>query len=91
MKAQRESPAQSPVEERQAEIDEILERLRKLIRLSGLRYRDIEERHGWGKDYIGQVLTGSVHISMDHLLAILRSLEISPEQFFDHLDRRPRS
>lgn len=60
-------------------------RLREIVRLSSVSQRQIEERLGWSRGYLSQVLQGHITLSIAHVLAILKTLGAEPSQFFHSL------
>lgn len=60
-------------------------RLREIVRLSSVSQRQIEERLGWSRGYLSQVLQGHITLSIAHVLAILKTLGSEPSQFFHSL------
>jgi transcriptional regulator with XRE-family HTH domain len=64
--------------------------LRKRIRASGLRYADIEERAGFSKKYLSQLLNGHVDLKLFQLFKILTALPVDLSEFFTAVARRYR-
>lgn len=60
----------------------VLAELRRLVRASELSQRKIEERAGFSKGYLSQLLAENLDLKVWHLLAILEVLEVSPADFF---------
>ena len=59
-----------------------LEEIRRLVRRSGLSQRKVEERAGFSKGYLSQLLARNLDLKMWHVLAILDALELNPGLFF---------
>jgi transcriptional regulator with XRE-family HTH domain len=66
-------------------VEQAVERLRRAlgrrIRDDGKSLRAVEERLGVGRDYLSQLLRGSMHLKIKHLFAILEALEAEPGEF----------
>lgn len=71
-----------PLEE---DVVRVRTRLREIVRLSSVSQRQIEERLGWSRGYLSQVLQGHITLSIAHVLAILKTLDAEPAQFFHSL------
>lgn len=69
----------------------ILERLRLLIYFSELTQREIEERVGFSRGHLSQLLGGTSDLKLWHLLAILRVMELAAGDFFGDLFSPHRS
>ncbi len=70
--------------------------LRDKIRDCGLTQLDVQNRLGWGRSYISQLLTQQKSLRLEHVLMILKILELDPGEFFQEVfarrrpsDRRP--
>lgn len=66
----------------QEDARKIAEALRRKMRERGLTYEVVGERAGMGRDYLRQVLRGTLKLRVEHVLAILAALELSPIDFF---------
>lgn len=66
-------------------VDEAVERLRRAlgrrIRDEGKSLRAVEDRLGVSRDYLSQLLRGSMDLKAKHLFAILEALEAEPGEF----------
>lgn len=66
-------------------VEQAVERLRRAlgrrIRDEGKSLRTFEERLGVGRDYLSQLLRGSMHLKVKHLFAILEALDVEPGEF----------
>ena len=66
-------------------VEQAVERLRRAlgrrIRDEGKSLRAVEERLGVSRDYLSQLLRGSMHLKVKHLFAILEALETEPGEF----------
>ncbi len=71
-------------------MDPLLQELRRRIRATGLRYADIEERAGFSKKYLSQLLNGYVDIKVYQLFKILIATEVEFSEFFAAVSRRYR-
>lgn len=69
----------------QAEVRKVAEGLKRKIREAGLTYKEVEERAGIGRDYLRQVLRGSVKLRFEHVLTLLDVLDVPPGAFFAEL------
>ena len=68
-----------------AEAQRVLEHVRELIRASGISQRRLEERLGFSRGYLSQLLGGTVEIKMWQFLSLLESLDIEPSRLFGEL------
>ncbi len=59
-----------------------LEEIRRLVQASGLSQREVEERAGFSKGYLSQLLARNLDLKVWHVLALLDALEHSPGEFF---------
>ena len=66
----------------QDEVRKVAEGLKRKIREAGLTYKEVEERSGMGRDYLRQVLRGSVKLRFEHVLRLLDVLGVRPAEFF---------
>ncbi|HEX5761036.1 MAG TPA: helix-turn-helix transcriptional regulator [Thermoanaerobaculia bacterium] len=66
----------------QDEVRQVAEGLKRKIREAGLTYKEVEERAGMGRDYLRQVLRGSVKLRFEHVLRLLHVLGVPPAEFF---------
>lgn len=87
IKSQRKSCAKlqsgMTIEDRsEAEVRKVAEGLKRKIREAGLTYKEVEERSGMGRDYLRQVLRGSVKLRFEHVLRLLHVLDVPPADFF---------
>ncbi len=64
------------------EVRKVAEGLKRKIREAGLTYKEVEERSGMGRDYLRQVLRGSVKLRFEHVLRLLDVLGVRPAEFF---------
>lgn len=60
----------------------ILRELRALIKERGTTQLEIQERLGWGKTYVSQLLSQAKGLRLEQLLAILDVLQVEPEAFW---------
>lgn len=59
-----------------------LEEIRRLVQVSGLSQREVEERAGFSKGYLSQLLARNLDLKVWHVLAVLDALKHSPGGFF---------
>ncbi|MGH9362315.1 MAG: helix-turn-helix domain-containing protein [Thermoanaerobaculia bacterium] len=77
-------------------VEQSVERLRRAlqrrIRDEGNSFREVEDRLGVGRDYVSQLLRGSMDLKVKHLFALFEVLEMEPGEFFRALypAARPR-
>ena len=71
------------------EAQRVLERIRLSIRQAGLSQRKVEERAGFSRGYLSQLLARNLDLKYWHLVAILNVLELSPGRFFSELYPEP--
>ena len=60
----------------------LAELMSQLVRLSGRSVRSIEQELGTGSSGLGKVLKGNIRLLVDHIVAILGVLGMTPGQFF---------
>ncbi|NJL29814.1 MAG: hypothetical protein HC897_18945 [Thermoanaerobaculia bacterium] len=63
----------------------LLDRLRMIIYLSSLRHGEIEERAGFSRGYLSQILSGSVELKFRHVITILDAVGVAPAVLFAEL------
>jgi transcriptional regulator with XRE-family HTH domain len=72
--------------ERAPEVEEEVRRyaalLRQAIRAAGLSVSEVERRLGTGPKALRRIFSGHVDLKLKHVIAILRILGLSQEQFF---------
>lgn len=68
-----------------ARLHELLTRLRLRIHYAPSTQREIEERAGFSKGYLSQILHGNIDLKLSHLLAVIDALEVEPADFFAEL------
>jgi transcriptional regulator with XRE-family HTH domain len=64
------------------DVRKVSEGLKRKIRAAGLTYGDVEQRAGMGRDYLRQVLRGTLKLRMEHISAILEVLNVPIVEFF---------
>jgi len=72
------------------EMGPLIEELRARIRASGLRYAEIEQRAGFSKKYLSQLVNGHVDLKIFQLFKILVATEVEFSEFFSAVARRYR-
>lgn len=65
-----------------AEAGRVLAALRLHIKSSPLSQRKIEERAGFSRGYLSQLLTEKLELKVVHIMAVLDVLEVPPAHFF---------
>lgn len=68
-----------------AETRRALARLRDLIEDADLRQRQVEDRAGFSRGYLSQLLNGHIEIKLRHLEVLFEVLDLSPGQYFGAL------
>lgn len=63
----------------------MLDRLRLLVHYAPETPRDLEERAGFSRGYLSQILGGHLPLRVEHLLAMILALDLEPAEFFDGL------
>jgi len=64
------------------DVHKVSEGLKRKIRQAGLTYGEVEKRAGMGRDYLRQVLRGTLKLRMEHVAAVLDVLALPPTDFF---------
>ena len=72
-----------------SDVKAILEAVRLMIRRSELSQRQVEERVGFSRGYLSQLLAQNLDLKVWHLLAILDLFDESPSTFFARLGMGP--
>ncbi len=80
-----ESSGETCVQEREDGVERARQALRRLVRESNLTQRAVEERSGFKRGYLSQVLQGHIALSLRHVLGILLATGTSPGTFFAEL------
>ncbi len=70
-------------------VNRVRRELRRLVRESDRTQRYIEERNGFTRGYLSQVLQGHMTLTVRHVLGILEALEMPPPTFFERLFGHP--
>ena len=76
--------------DRNPEVFPVLEAIRIMIRRSDLSQRIVEERAGFSKGYLSQLLAHNLDLKMWHVLAILDVFDVQPADFFEDVFPRPK-
>lgn len=63
----------------------VLDALRQLIKESSLSQRKVEERAGFSRGYLSQLLAANLDLKFVHIIAVLDTLEVAPGPFFGRL------
>ncbi len=69
-------------EEWQQDVRKVARGLKRRIQEAGLTFGEVERRAGMGRDYLRQVLRGTLKLRMEHVAKVLRVLDLSPTDFF---------
>ena len=59
-----------------------LEEIRRMIKASGLSQRKVEQRAGFSRGYLSQILSRNLDLKVFHVLAVLDVLGCGPGEFF---------
>jgi transcriptional regulator with XRE-family HTH domain len=86
----RYTAAVKPEQRRQEQVRTMAEALKRKIREAGSSVREVEERAGMTRDYLRQVLRGSMKLRMEHVVAILEVIGVPPIEFFVEVYGPPR-
>ncbi|MCP4658838.1 MAG: helix-turn-helix transcriptional regulator [bacterium] len=65
-----------------AEATQALEEIRKMVKDSELSQRMVEDRAGFSRGYLSQLLARNLDLKLWHVLAILDVLDRNPGEFF---------
>ena len=76
--------------QRGRDITRYLSLLRNVIHESGWTQLEVQAQLCWGRSYISQLITGTKALRVDQVLSILKTIDVSPGEFFARLYRRPR-
>ena len=71
------------------EARQVREQLRVAIQRAGLSLRDVERQLGRHRDYLRQVLGGTIELRYEHVAGILAALGIPPMVFFAEIYGAP--
>ncbi len=72
------------------QLDRYLLLLRNKIREKGYTQLEVQERLGWGRSYITQLLAKQKTLRLDQLFSILQVIGVDPREFFAELNAGPR-
>ncbi len=64
------------------DIDRVLTLLRNRIRERGYTQLEVQNKLGWGRSYISQLLTKQKAIRLDQVLMILKVIDAEPAEFW---------
>lgn len=64
------------------DLDQFLDRLRTTIRKRGFKQGQVEEQLGWSRYTLRRLLGGQKALRVEHLLKILKVIDVKPEDFF---------
>lgn len=87
------APAADLNEARQAvidrQVDRILAMLHAKIREQGFTQLEVQDRLGWGRSYISQLVNRQKSLRVDQIIAILRVIGVGEAGFFAEIFQRP--
>ena len=72
------------------EVERILTLLRNKIRERGFTQLEVQEKLGWGRSYISQLLTKQKSLRVEQVLLILETIRVDPKDFYAELYQFPR-
>ncbi len=72
------------------QLDRYLLLLRSKIRERGYTQLEVQERLGWGRSYITQLLSKQKTLRFDQVFSILGVIGVDPSEFFAELNAGPR-
>ncbi len=67
------------------EVERIRDRLRLVIHQAPMTQRQIEERAGFSKGYLSQLMCGNIDLKFHHMVTILGAAGVSISDFFGEL------
>lgn len=70
---------------RDAMVVRVRKKLHRLVQVSGVSQRRIEEQNGFTRGYLSQVLKGHITLTVRHTFGVLHALGVQPEAFFHEL------
>jgi transcriptional regulator with XRE-family HTH domain len=71
----------NPTPKVEEEVARLRRALRNRIRDAGVSLRTMEDRLGMGRDYLSQLLRGSMDLKAKHIFAVLAELSTDPGEF----------
>lgn len=80
----------APAHRARGETRRALAYLRDLIEDADLRQRQLEDRLGFSRGYVSQLLNGHIELKLRHLAVLLEALDLTPAQYFGALFPRQR-
>jgi hypothetical protein len=73
----------------EAQVEEVREALRTLVRLDDRSFAWIDRKLGWTEATASQLLRGRIKLQMMHVFQILELFNVEPEDFFGNLYGKP--
>jgi|SRR5215210_1504922 len=73
----------------EAQVEEVREGLRRLIRQDDRSFAWIDRKLGWTDATASQLMRGRIKLQMMHVFQILELFNVEPEDFFGNLYSRP--
>ena len=67
------------------DLDRILTALRRRIRERGFTQVEVQDRLGWGRSYISQLLTKQKALRIEQVVMILDAIGVRPEELWDEI------
>ena len=74
-----------PSAQAQADVEKVLEALRRAIRREGMTLRQVEQALGRKGDYLRQVMSGKIELRWEHIVGILAAVGVHPVDFFEEV------
>ncbi len=71
------------------EIDGVLMQLRNIVHARGYTQLEVQERLGWGRSYLSQLLTKQKSLRFEQLILVLAVIGVDPGDFFGELYHWP--
>jgi len=66
-------------------VQEVLDLVAQIMRRRKKTQLEIQEKLGWGRSYISQLMTSQKSLRLDQLFTLLDALEVRPPMFFAEL------
>lgn len=66
-------------------VQEVLDLVARIMRRQKKTQLEIQEKLGWGRSYISQLMTSQKSLRLDQLFTLLDALEVRPAAFFAEL------
>ena len=66
----------------EVEIDVARRLLRRLIQTQGVNLQDLDKQFGYTRGYVSRLLHGATRLNYQHILRILRAIDVDPSLYF---------